>query len=140
LAFEVTTIMNGRQIAAPTYKMKDKKLMKREFISTKIFDKRWSEIGLTDDDLCRLENYIMDNPHVGEVIEGTGGAIKLRFALPGAGKSGGVRTIYVDLIKFKKIHLITCYPKSKKDTLTDKEKAAIKDVVKHIIKNEREGL
>jgi len=40
------------------------------------------------------------------------------------------------LIKAEHIHFITCYPKAKKDTLTDKEKVAIKEIVKRIIKGE----
>ena len=114
--------------------------MTREFIYTEIFDKRWREIGLTDDDLAELEKYIMDNPNAGDMIEGTGGTVKLRFALPGKGKSGGVRVIYIDLLKYEKVYLITAYPKSQKDNMTDNEKAAVKQVVKRIIKREREGL
>jgi len=30
--------------------------MKREFIYFKVFDKNWSELKLTDDDLTELEN------------------------------------------------------------------------------------
>jgi len=29
----------------------------------------------------------MENPEAGNIIEGTGGAIKLRYALPGGGKA-----------------------------------------------------
>ncbi|MCL2171049.1 MAG: type II toxin-antitoxin system RelE/ParE family toxin [Defluviitaleaceae bacterium] len=106
--------------------------MTREFISTRIFDKRWAEMGLTDEDLRKLENFLMDNPNAGDIIQGTGGAIKLRWALPGTGKSGGIRIIYIDLIKAEHIHFITCYPKSKKDTLTDNEKDAIRKAIKRI--------
>jgi len=113
--------------------------IKRAFIQTNVFDKRWTELGLTDDDLSELEDFIMENPDAGDMIQGTGGAIKLRFALPNKGKSGGIRVIYIDLISVEKVHLLTCYPKSKKDNLSDNEKAAIKEVVKRIIKNEREG-
>ena len=114
--------------------------MKRVFISTTIFLKRWADIGLSDDDMSVLEKYIMENPKAGDIIEGTGGATKLRFALPGKGKSGGVRVIYIDVVMTEKVYLLTCYPKSKKDTLTDNEKAAIKEIVKRIVKNESEGL
>jgi len=113
--------------------------MTREFIRTHIFDKRWSEMGLADEDLQKLENFLLSNPNAGDVIQGTGGAVKLRWALPGTGKSDGIRVIYIDLIKAEHVHFVTCYPKSKKDTLTDKEKAAIKEVVKRIVKNERMG-
>ena len=33
--------------------------MKREFIYFKIFDKSWYEMGLTDDDLIKLENTML---------------------------------------------------------------------------------
>jgi len=109
----------------------------REFVKTHIFDKRWLEMGLTDSDLQQLENFLLKNPNAGDVIQGTGGAVKLRWALPGTSKSDGLRVIYIDLIKAEHVHFLTCYPKSKKDTLTDIEKAAIKEVVKRIVKNER---
>ena len=113
--------------------------MAREFIMTKIFDKRWLELGLTDDDLRKLETYLLENPGAGDIIQGTGGAIKLRWMLPGTGKSGGTRIIYIDLIKAEHVHFITCYPKSKKDNLTDNERAAIKEAVKRIVVDERTG-
>jgi len=109
----------------------------REFITTHIFDKRWHEAGLTDTDLRKLENFLLKNPNTGDVIRGTGGAIKLRWALPGVSKSDGLRVIYIDLIKAEHVYFVTCYPKSKKDTLTDSEKIAIKEVVKRIVKDER---
>ena len=113
--------------------------MKRMFISTNIFMKRWDEIGLSDDDLSELEAYIMENPKAGDIMMGTGGAIKLRYALPGTGKSGGAMVIYIDAIMTERVFLLTCYQKSKKDTLTDDEKAAIKEVVKRILESERRG-
>jgi len=109
----------------------------REFISTKIFDKRWAEMGLTDDDLRQLEAYLLKNIGAGDVVSGTGGTIKLRWTLPKTGKHGGIRVIYIDLIRTEHTHFITCYPKSKQDTLTENEKAAIKELVKRIIQNER---
>ena len=88
--------------------------MKRQFVMTRIFDKRWQELGLTDEDLQRLEIYLLENPGSGDIIQGTGGAIKLRWALPNTGKSSSARIIYIDLIKTERVHFITCYQKSKK--------------------------
>jgi len=76
----------------------------------------------------------MKNPGAGNTIPRTGGAIKLRWRLQGTGKSDGMRVIYIDLIKSAQVYFLTCYPKSKKDTLTDSEKALIKEAVKCIIK------
>ena len=87
--------------------------MIRQFIETTIFNKRWSEMGLTDSDLLELQNQIMKNTQVGDVIAGTRGARKIRYALPHKVKSGGARVIYVDIIQRMHIHLLLCYPKSK---------------------------
>ena len=47
--------------------------MTREFIIAQIFDKNWHELGLDDDILQELQAYIIENPGIGNVIEGTGG-------------------------------------------------------------------
>ena len=106
--------------------------MKRTFVETQIFTKRWSEQGLTDDNLLELQKFIIKNPSAGDVIKGAGGLTKLRFALPNKGKSGGVRVLFVDFIKQEKTILINCYSKSKKDDITDKEKAIYKKLVNAI--------
>ena len=79
----------------------------------------------------------MKNGIPGDIIQGTGGAIKLRWSLPNKGKRGGIRVIYIDLIKFEKVYFLTCYPKSKQDNLSANEKSAIKGIVNQIIKDER---
>ena len=122
------------------YFMKGVKILKKEFINTTIFDKRWAELKLTDNDLRSLQNILMQNSSVGDMIEGTGGAYKIRFSIENKGKSGGIRVIYINLLKAQRIYFITCYPKSKQDNLLSNEKAIIKEVVKRIISNEREGL
>lgn len=108
--------------------------MVREFIRSTYFDKRWAALGLTDDDLRNLENHIMKNPGIGDTIQGTGGAIKLRWVLAGnnKGKSGGIRVIYVDIAHQAHVHLLLCYPKSEQDDLTNAQKSQLKQLVKSI--------
>ena len=108
--------------------------MKRTFIETLIFTKRWNEQGLTDDDLLELQKFILKNPSAGDIIQGAGGLTKLRFALPNKdkGKSGGIRTLFVDFIQQEKTILINCYGKSEKDDITDNEKAVYKKLIKAI--------
>ena len=110
---------------------KESEKMTREFIRTTYFDKRWNEMNLIDEDLRELEKHIMDNPGVGDIIQGTGGAIKLRWALQGSdkGKSGGIRVIYVDLTHKAHIHLLLCYPKSKQEDLTYEQKKQLKQLI-----------
>ena len=44
--------------------------MTRIFITTTVFDRRWSELGLSDEDLRKLEKFLMENPGFGDVIRG----------------------------------------------------------------------
>ena len=41
-----------------------------------------------------FESMVIADPNVGDVVPGLGGARKVRVALPGGGKRGGVRFLY----------------------------------------------
>jgi len=103
--------------------------MTREFIIVPAFDRRWSDIGLSDDNLRTLQNELLNNPLSGRIIKDTGGARKIRFALPGTGKSGGIRVIYLDITHLNQLYLILCYPKDKQESLTPTQKKQVKAVV-----------
>ncbi|MGA3311060.1 MAG: type II toxin-antitoxin system RelE/ParE family toxin [Xanthobacteraceae bacterium] len=49
--------------------------------------------GLSEDDLSEIVGAISSEPLAGDLIPGTGGARKRRFAGRGKGKSGGYRTV-----------------------------------------------
>ena len=102
-----------------------------EFIETPTFTRLLVSL-LTDDEYSRLQNVLVENPERGDIIKGGGGIRKLRFALPGRGKSGGVRVIYYWLRDGGQIYMLLIYPKSKKDDLTDRETALLRDFVKEL--------
>ena len=103
--------------------------MYKEFIILPELDKQWRAMNLDDDDLRYLEDILLNNPELGDVVQGTGGLRKLRFAFPERGKSGSLRVCYVNIIRAEKIFLITAYPKNEKDNLTKGECNAIKKLV-----------
>jgi hypothetical protein len=107
----------------------------RLFISTSNFDKRWAEMGLSDEDLRKLENEIIINPKIGKIIKGTGKLRKMRFAIDGKGKSGGARVLYVDFVVYEKIYLVYAYPKSEQDDITDEERKQFKKLIDQIEKD-----
>ena len=72
--------------------------MKRAFVLTPSFERVWAEMGLGDSELARLQSLLFMDPEAGDVIQGTGGARKVRIPLEGRGKSGGGRVIYVDVV------------------------------------------
>lgn len=103
--------------------------MTRTFVELPIFRSRWKELGLSDDDLRRLQEELLADPKVSAVMRGTGGVRKLRFAFEQRGKSGSARIIYVDFEVYEKIFLITAYTKNEKDNLSDTEKNEIKKMI-----------
>lgn len=91
-----------------------------EFIETPTLTRLLADL-LTDDEYAGLQNVLVENPERGGIIKGGGGIRKLRHALPGRGKSGGVRVIYSWLRDDGQIYMLLIYPKSRKDDLTDRE-------------------
>ncbi len=103
--------------------------MIRTFVELPIFQKKWKSLGLTDDDLRRLQEELLSDPKVGKVMQGTGGVRKMRFAFEDRGKSGSARVIYVDFEVYEKIFLITAYPKNEKDNLTKEERNELRQMI-----------
>jgi len=112
--------------------------MTREFIITKEFDRIWKELGLNDDDLEELEIYLCKNPDCGDILEGTGGVKKFRWALEGRGKSGGARVVYLDIVFAEHIYLLTAFSKNEKANLRKSERNQMKTIVTAIKKAEKE--
>ncbi len=103
--------------------------MTRTFIEVPSFTQKWFSMGLTDKDLAKLQAVILDNPDAGDVMEGTGGLRKLRFAVGNRGKSHGVRVCYVDFLTYEKIYLIHVFSKNEKDNLSESERNSIKKII-----------
>lgn len=99
-----------------------------------VFDKQWRDMGLNDSDLQQLQIQLLMNPQQGKVIKGTGKLRKMRFALPGRGKRGSSRVLYVDFVVAETIYFIFAYPKNEKDNLTDEECQNIKKMIEQIEK------
>ena len=108
--------------------------MTREFIFTASFRKSWKAMGLDDEDLKKLEEVLLEDPLLGDVIEGTGGARKMRIQLEGCGKSGGGRVIYVDVFELEKLYLLLAYPKNVQDNLSPEQKKMIRRIIEEIRK------
>lgn len=102
-----------------------------EFIETPTFTRLVTEL-LTDDEYTGLQGLLVENPERGDIIRGGGGIRKMRYALPGGGKSGGVRAIYYWIREDQQIFMLLIYPKSKKDNLSDKELAVLRAFVKEL--------
>ena len=101
-----------------------------EFIETSLFTRSIHQIA-TDDELRALQNELIANPTKGDLIQGTGGLRKVRMATRGQGKSSSARVIYF-LAAAETIYLILAYAKSEKESLTQAEKASLKQLTQQL--------
>lgn len=88
-----------------------------EFFETPIFTRLIQKL-INDEEYHLLQLQLSVRPESGDVIKGSGGIRKLRWAGSGRGKRGGIRVIYYYFTEDDQILMLYAYPKSKKDDLT----------------------
>ena len=76
--------------------------------------------------------YLIDHSDAGDVIQGSGGVRKLRWAAKGKGKRGGARIIYLYVTIAARIYLLRCYAKNVKSDLTADEKKELRQIAAHL--------
>jgi hypothetical protein len=98
-----------------------------EFIEAPAFTRQVHEY-LDDESYGALQERLVANPNSGDVMPGTGGFRKMRWADPGRGKGrrGGLRIIYFYFESERQLWLMTLYGKNEAADLTPREKKALK--------------
>ncbi len=102
-----------------------------EFVETPTFTRQVTAL-LSDEEYRQLQNVLAEDPEHGDLIQGGGGIRKMRHGKQGKGKSGGVRAIYYWIKDRHQIYMLVVYAKSKRDGLSDKETAILRDLVKEL--------
>jgi hypothetical protein len=87
-----------------------------EFIETSLFTKLIYDY-LSEDEYLGLQVHLLQHPESGDVIRGSGGVRKIRWAAQGKGKSGGIRVIYYWKASDDEIWMLTVYAKSEQETI-----------------------
>lgn len=88
-----------------------------EIRETEFFQRAVKKL-LSRDDIDMIAGILSLAPETGDVMKGSGGLRKMRYALPGRGKSGGARVIYYYIAADEVVYLISGYAKSKKENIT----------------------
>lgn len=86
----------------------------------------------SDDEFRKLQNFLLASPDAGKVIQGSNGLRKLRWTLPGGGKSGGARIIYYRYVVGERLYLIYAYAKAKQEDLSAAQIAVLSNLMKEI--------
>jgi hypothetical protein len=101
--------------------------MQALFVELSTFERR--RPGYLDDEQFRqLQVSLLNDPERGDVIGGTGGLRKMRFAdaRRGKGKRGGLRIVYFWWLRGAQFWLFTIYDKDEMEDLSPREKSALK--------------
>ena len=107
-----------------------------EFVRTSSYArglKRLRKLGAVEADFDEMERAIAANPEAGDLIRGSGGLRKLRFAYGGAGKRGGGRTLYYVVTEDDVVYLLAAYAKVDKDDLAPGEVRLFKALIKELM-------
>jgi hypothetical protein len=86
-------------------------------VESPIFQKLWPRYW-DEDERAEFASFIAQNPEAGAVIRGSGGVRKVRWLREGAGKSGGVRIVYLARNEAGEIYLLTLYAKSESENIS----------------------
>lgn len=106
-----------------------------EFVYTPLFETSARRL-LTDDVMRGIELALLAEPRIGDLVAGSGGVRKIRAPLPGRGKRGGARVIYLYLEIRHRIYFLLAYAKNDQMNLTADQKGALQAMVREL---ERSG-
>src|ERR1039457_6377671 len=101
-------------------------------VETETFLASAARLGISEPERTALIIYLAVNPEVGVVVPETGGVRKLRWALPGRGKSGGARVIYYYHNESIPLYALDIYAKNQKANLSAAEKKTARKTVSKI--------
>ncbi len=97
-------------------------------IETSIFTRQVQSL-LTDDEYRQLQTALINRPDMGDIIPGSSGIRKVRWALAGRGKRGGVRTIYYWSVRKDQILMLLMYAKNEQDNLTNDQIRVLRRII-----------
>lgn len=86
----------------------------------------WSE-----DERAEFVTWIAHHPEAGDVIPGSGGCRKVRWARQGMGKRGGVRVIYFNRLANGEIWLLSIYAKNVRENMPAHILRQIREEIEH---------
>ena len=102
------------------------------FFETPVFTRQITAL-LDDGDYRQLQVTLALKPAAGDLIRGSGGLRKIRWAIRGRGKSGGIRVIYY-LVDDGEIYFLLAYAKNEQEDLDSRQLRILRNLVKEEFK------
>ena len=94
---------------------------------------------LDDDERESLVNYLSSSPHAGDIIKGTGGIRKIRWAREDTGKSGAYRVIYFFHSTDIPLFLLNVFAKNEKANISQAERNDLKQLTGLLVEEYHKG-
>jgi hypothetical protein len=104
------------------------------FIELPLFTELITDL-VDDTSYAEFQRELLRQSEKGDVMRHAGGLRKVRLRLPGRGKSGGARVIYLYLERHDTIVLFYVYSKAKSENLTGEQLKRLRNAVA-VIKQE----
>jgi hypothetical protein len=95
--------------------------------------------GIDVEDRRSIVDHLAANPAAGDLIVGSGGARKIRFAAPGRGKSGGYRVVTYYGGGELPVFLLNVFKKGDRVNLSKAEINELREELSHLAREYREG-
>jgi hypothetical protein len=109
-------------------------------IETPTYQRSAERAGLSEDERTAIVTFLAGNPAAGDLMEGTGGARKLRVAGRGKGKSGGYRVITFYAAEDVPIFLLDLYGKGEKADLSKAERNSLHAILSALANEYRKSV
>ena len=103
------------------------------FTEHPVFTRRIAEL-LTDEEYRKFQTDLAANPEAGDVIPGLSGLRKVRLALPGRGKRGAARVLYLLFMRAETVFLLYVFTKGEFVDLPPDKRRVMKRLVDEIKK------
>ena len=104
--------------------------MRYTFVESSLFSKLVYDY-LSEDDSAAFQQFLLERPDAGDIVKGSGGVRKVRWARDGAGKSGGVRVCYYARNAAGQILLLVIYAKSVRASIPGAVLKQLKELLDH---------
>jgi hypothetical protein len=109
-------------------------------IETPTFIRDSDKAGVSEGERHSMVDEIAANPIAGDLIPGTGGARKIRFAGRGKGKSGGYRVITYFAERDVPVVLLALVDKGERADISQADKNALRDRLSKFADAYRKGI
>jgi len=96
-----------------------------------------SKAILSEDARGDLIAHLGANPEAGQLVPGTGGVRKIRWATSGQGKRGGARVIYYYYNQSLPLFALDIYAKNEKANLSEADKRSLKRLLPILVSRYR---